>query len=73
MRKVTLTFLGGGADEVARKFFTWIVDGGLEDSIIDTLSDERIEVHGILDFNNDSLDIAINSSVKDEVTRDNVE
>ena len=73
MRKVTLTFLGGGADEVARKFFTWIVDGGLEDSIIDTLSDERIEVHGILDFNNDSLDIAINSSVKDEVPRDNVE
>ncbi len=73
MKNVTLTFLGGGADEVAQRFYTWILDGGLEDSIIDTLSDERIEVHGILDFNNDSLDIAINSSLKDEVALDNVE
>lgn len=61
MKKVTLTFVGMNSDEIAQKFYTWVVDGGLEDSIIDTLSDESTEVEGISDFNNETLDIAISS------------
>ncbi len=61
MKKVTLTFVGADSDKIAQKFYTWVVDGGLEDGIIDTLSDETTEVEGISDFNNDTLDIAISS------------
>lgn len=65
MRNVTLTFVGFKSDEVARRFYTWIVDGGLEDGIIDTLSSDDIRVTGIKDFNNNSLDIAIHSEHKE--------
>ena len=61
MKKVTLTFVGFQSDEVAQAFYTWVVDGGLEDGIIDTLSNSKVEVEGITDFNNESLDIAIGS------------
>ncbi|MCI5208277.1 MAG: hypothetical protein D3910_05675 [Candidatus Electrothrix sp. ATG2] len=61
MKKVTLTFVGFNSDEVAQRFYAWVVDGGLEDSIIDTLSHDGVEVSGIKDFNNDTLDIAIES------------
>lgn len=66
MKKVTLTFVGFKSDEMAQKFYTWVVDGGLEDSIIDTLSDDDVKVDGIADFNNDSFDIAILSKQKTE-------
>lgn len=61
MKKVTLTFVGDHSDEVAQKFYTWVIDGGLEDSIIDNLSTPEIAVEGITDFNNETLDIAIGS------------
>ncbi len=38
--KVTFLFEGKNAEEVAQYFFTWVVDGGLEDYIIDKLSAE---------------------------------
>ena len=66
MKKVTFTFVGHQSDEVAKKFYHWAVDGGLEDSIIDTLSDGETEVEGIVDFNNQSLDIAVSSSKASE-------
>ena len=61
MRKVTLTFVGHQSDDLAQRFYTWLIDGGLEDQIIDTLSTEEVIVEGIADSNNDSLDIAIGS------------
>lgn len=61
MKKVTLTFVGFHSNEIAQKFYTWLVDEGLEDGLIDTLSDSTVAVDGITDFNNDSLDIAISS------------
>ncbi|MCI5121991.1 MAG: hypothetical protein D3908_12530 [Candidatus Electrothrix sp. AUS4] len=61
MKNVTLTFVGFNSDEAAQRFYTWVVDGGLEDGIIDTLSYDGIEITGIKDFNNDTLDIAIES------------
>lgn len=71
MKKVTLTFVGFNSDEVAQRFYTWVVDGGLEDGIIDTLSYEGISVEGITDFNNDSLDVAIASTENSE--KENIE
>ena len=62
MKKVTFTFVGFSSDEVAQKFYTWVIDGGLEDSIIDTLSDDDVKIEGISDFNNDLLEIAIFSN-----------
>ncbi len=64
MQRVTFTFVGDNSDEIAHKFYTWVIDGGLEDSIIDTLTDDEIKVEGIADFNNESLDIAILSKRK---------
>jgi hypothetical protein len=61
MKKVTLTFIGVESDSVAEKFYSWVIDGGLEDGIIDTLSGGGISVEGIADFNNETLDIAISS------------
>lgn len=67
MKKVTFTFVGNGSDQTADKFYSWVVDGGLEDYIVDTLTDltdEEIEVDGISDFNNETYDISIRSFVK---------
>jgi hypothetical protein len=66
MKSVTITFLGHRSDDVAERFYTWVVDGGLEDSIIDTLSNDGVEVQGILDINNDSLSLAIVSTEPSE-------
>jgi hypothetical protein len=65
MKKVTFTFVGFQSDEIAQKFYTWIVDGGLEDSIIDLCSTDEASVKGIMDFNESSLDIAIESISKE--------
>lgn len=70
MKKVTFTFVGFQSDEVAQRFYTWIVDGGLEDEIIDTLSRDGISIDGVSDFNNDSLDIAISS--KSQVDKEKI-
>lgn len=44
MNSVTISFEGDRGQEMARKFFTYLVDGGLEDAVIDHLSDARTEV-----------------------------
>ncbi|SMP11492.1 hypothetical protein [Shimia sagamensis] len=64
MRKVTFTFVGHGSDEAAQAFYIYFVDGGLEDQVIDVLTENtpaNIEVEGVMDINNDTLDIAIQS------------
>ena len=39
MKKVTFEFVGQDAEEMAQKFYTWFVDGGLEDQwIVNTFS-----------------------------------
>ena len=66
MKTVTFTFVGADSDAVAQAFYTWVVDGGLEDQFVDELdrlTDEKTSVEGIMDFNNDTLDIAIRSTV----------
>lgn len=66
MKTVTFTFVGDGSDEVAQAFYTWVVDGGMEDQLIDGLTEltaKNIDVDGIMDFNNDTLDIAFKSQI----------
>lgn len=62
MKKVTFTFVGQDSDIMAEKFYTWFVDGGLEDQIIDTLSEEGPSKVDVTEINNDSLDIIFNCS-----------
>jgi len=61
MKRVTLNFVGYRSKEVAQRFYTWVIDGGLEDSIIDTLSTNEVTVDGIDDFDNDTLALVIRS------------
>lgn len=62
MKQVTLTFVGFRSDEVAQKFYSWLIDGGLEDGLIDELSTDEIRVEGIKDWNNDTLQLAVLSN-----------
>jgi len=41
---VTVSFTGEGAEEAAQKFYTWIVDGGLSDGILDECSGDSYEL-----------------------------
>jgi len=69
MKSVKFTFVGGNSDAVAQAFYTWVVDGGLEDQLVeelDRITDETTSVEGIMDFNNDTLDIAIRSRIIDQ-------
>lgn len=38
MRNVTFTFVGQDSGKMAQQFYTWFIDGGLEDKIEETLS-----------------------------------
>ena len=38
MKTVQITFTGPKSDELARRFFHYLVDGGLEDQLIEALS-----------------------------------
>jgi hypothetical protein len=60
MKKVTFTFVGQDSDEMAQNFYTWFVDGGLEDQIIDTLSEKGPSKVDVTEINNETLDIIFN-------------
>jgi hypothetical protein len=66
MKKVTFTFVGQDSDIMAEKFYTWYVDGGLEDRVIDTLSDMGPSNVETIEINNDSLDLIMGCSYKAE-------
>ncbi len=44
MNSVTINFDGDRAEEMAKAFFTYLVDGGLEDQLIDRISDAKTEI-----------------------------
>lgn len=68
MKTVSITFVGDNSDKVAQAFYTWVVDGGLEDYIVEGLdeqTDANTTVDGIMDINNDTLDIAMKTVSSD--------
>ena len=66
MRKVTLNFIGDRSELVAEKFYSWLIDGGLEETIAEGLSDEIVDVDGIIDFDNENLEVAFASYLVNE-------
>lgn len=67
MKTVSITFVGDESDHVAETFYTWIVDGGMEDQIVQMLTEltnENIEVDSVMDINNETLSMAILSKAK---------
>lgn len=56
MSHVTLSFEGDDADAMAERFYVWLVDGGLEDEVVDTLSTETQQV-SIDHFDNDARSV----------------
>ena len=66
MKKVTFTFVGQDSELMAQKFYTWFVDGGLEDHVLDTLSDMGPSNVELIEINNDSLDLILGCTFKPE-------
>lgn len=63
MDEVTLKFEGEGAAETAQKFYTWLVDGGLEDQVVDTLSDGDVEV-ALTDIDNETFIVRFSCTLR---------
>lgn len=64
MKKVTFTFVGQDAEIMAQKFYTWYVDGGLEDEVVDTLSGTGPSEVVTIEIDNDTFDIVLGCSYK---------
>ena len=56
MKTVKLTFAGLKSEEMAKKFYSYLVDGGLEDQLIQALSGDGVTL-GISDCNTKDLDV----------------
>ena len=54
MKTVQITFAGPKSDAMAKKFFSYLVDGGLEDQLIEQLSGKDMTLQ-ISDCNNEDL------------------
>lgn len=66
MKKVTFTFAGRDSDKMAQQFYTWFVDGGLEDQVVDTLSEMGPSEVEVIEIDNASLEIVLGCSYKGE-------
>ena len=53
---VTISFMGLKAEEMAKKFFTYLVDGGLEDQVIQALAGKDVTL-AIEDFSKKRLSV----------------
>lgn len=54
MKTVQITFAGPKSDAMAKKFFSYLVDGGLEDQLIEQLSGKDMTLQ-ISDCNTEDL------------------
>ncbi len=54
MKSVRIEFTGPGSEKIAQKFYSYLVDGGLEDHLIETLATKDTTLE-IADCNNDEL------------------
>lgn len=56
MKTVSITFAGPKSDVLAKRFYTYMVDGGLEDQVIEALSGNGATLE-ISDCDNEDLAI----------------
>lgn len=69
MKTVQITFAGPQSEEAARRFFTFLVDGGLEDYLIQNLTTPTTTLE-LQDFNNHELTVLFQCrETKGKVTR----
>lgn len=59
MKNVTFTFVGQDAEEMAQQFYTWFIDGGLEDQVVETLSEMGPSAVEVIEFDNNKMDIVV--------------
>lgn len=59
MKNVTFTFVGQNSKKMAEQFYYWFIDGGLQDQIEETLSEMGPSEVGVIEFDNDSMDIIV--------------
>ncbi|WP_298633573.1 hypothetical protein [uncultured Umboniibacter sp.] len=71
MRKVTLNFIGDRSENMAEAFYTWLLDGGLEDTLIEGLSTEDVELDGVIDFDNQNLEVVLASYLVEDPADEN--
>lgn len=64
MKKVTFTFVGQDSEIMAEKFYTWYVDGGLEDLVVDTLSETGPANVETVEIDNNNLEIVLGCNYK---------
>lgn len=64
MKKVTFTFVGQDSEIMAEKFYTWYVDGGLEDLVVDTLSENAPANVETVEIDNNNLEIVLGCNYK---------
>lgn len=64
MKKVTFTFVGQDSEIMAEKFYTWYVDGGLEDLVVDTLSENGPANVETVEIDNNNLEIVLGCNYK---------
>ena len=66
MKKVTFEFVGQDAEKMAQQFYTWFVDGGLEDQVVDTLSEMGPSEVELIEIDNEKLNLILNCKYKGE-------
>ncbi len=64
MKTVRIDFAGPKSEEMARRFYAYLVDGGLEDQVIQEISSDDTTLE-IGDCNNDDLAVLFQCREKD--------
>ncbi|WP_019879552.1 hypothetical protein [Succinispira mobilis] len=64
MKKVTFTFVGQDSEIMAEKLYNWYVDGGLEDLLVDTLTEEGPASVETLEIDNAEREIILSCTYK---------
>lgn len=65
MKKVTFTFTGQDSDIMAQEFYNWFVDGGLEDYIVDTLTETGPSKVELDEIDNENLNLYMHCSYQE--------
>ena len=63
---MSFTSVGQDSEQMAQQLYTWVIDGGLEDQLVDGLSEMGPSDVEIIEIDNENLDIVLGCSYKAE-------